>query len=729
MRKTLLLALPTMVPGVCRAAEAVAPQGAADGAHMTHRMMMLMLQLGVILFAARIGSILLERVRMPGVLGELLAGVLIGPFLLGGLPLPGFPHGLFPIGEGFPLSPELYGICSLAAIVLLFLVGLETDIKLFLRYSVAGGLVGVGGVAASFILGDALCSVFSPSLFGQRYGFMAPPCLFLGIISTATSVGITARILAEQKKVDSPEGVTVLAGAVIDDVLGIILLAVGLGVITASGTTGSLDWAHVGLVAAKAGGVWLGATAIGLAASHRISLLLKCFGDRSAIAVMALGLALILAGLFEEAGLAMIVGAYVMGLSLSRTDVSHVVREHLSPIAAFLVPVFFTAMGMLVNVRVLMSREVLAFGLLYTLVADVAKVVGCGGPALLCGFNLRGAARIGFGMLPRGEVTLIIAGVGLAAGVLTPQLFGVVVMMIFVTALIAPPTLVALFRHPGSGMRRGAPAEEERVLSFDFPSVQTADLLVAELLDVFETEGFFVHTLSRRARIFQLRKETVIIGMRQRDASIDFECSESEVPFVSTAMIEVVAELEQTVRELRKPVDRRAIAAKAQVSPNGRRSGASLAPYLSSDALAPRLRGTTKADVTDELLELIGRTGVVSDAAEARRAVLAREEAMSTGMQFGVALPHAKTSAVDRIVCAVGLKPEGVDFDAMDGGPSTIFVLGLSPEGAGTPHLEFMATVNQVLDERRREDLLACRTAEGMYRLLAGDQQRGPDTE
>ena len=720
MRRALFFAGALFLPWLGQAAEVAVQHGETGGSGMTHRMMLLVLQLGVILFVARIGNMLLERFHLPGVLGELLAGVVIGPYLLGGLAFPGFPHGLFPLGTGFPLSPELYGICSLAAIVLLFMVGLETDIELFIRYSVAGGLVGIGGVATSFVFGATLCSVFSSSLFGRHYGFMDAPCLFLGIISTATSVGITARILAEQKKVDSPEGVTILAGAVIDDVLGIILLAIGLGVINASATTGRLDWLHIGLIAAKAGGIWLGATVIGLVASHRISLLLKWFGDRSSIAVMALGLALILAGLFEEAGLAMIVGAYVMGLSLSKSDISHVVRERLTPTAAFLVPVFFTAMGMLVNVRLLMSREVLIFGLLYTLVADLAKVIGCGGPALLCGFNLRGAARIGVGMLPRGEVTLIIAGVGLAAGVLNPQVFGVVVMMIFVTALIAPPSLVSLFRNPGSGLRRGGTTEEEQVLTFEFPSSQTADLLVAKLRDVFESEGFFVHVLDRRARIFQLRRESIVIGMRQQDTRIDFECNESVVPYISTAMIEVVAELERTLGELRRPIDRRAIVEKAQGPVEGG-AKARRGPFVSQvtpEVLEPHLRGTSKEEIIGELCELVARTGAVRDVQEAREAVLAREEAMSTGMQFGIALPHAKTSAVEKIVCAVGLKPEGVDFDALDEEPSTIFVLSLSPESMGTPHLEFMAAVSQALDEARREALLRCDSAAEMYALL-----------
>ncbi|MCK4716250.1 MAG: cation:proton antiporter, partial [Candidatus Marinimicrobia bacterium] len=202
---------------------------------MTHRMMMLVIQLGVILFAARLGNILFEKMHLPGVLGELTAGILIGPYLIGALSIPGFSNGLFPIySEQFPISPELYGICALASIVLLFMAGLETDIKLFMRYSMVGSLVGIGGVVISFLVGDLLTIVFSKILFGITLGFFSPACLFLGIISTTTSVGITARILSEQGKLDSPEGVTILSGAVVDDVLGIILLTVGLGIISAS---------------------------------------------------------------------------------------------------------------------------------------------------------------------------------------------------------------------------------------------------------------------------------------------------------------------------------------------------------------------------------------------------------------------------------------------------------------------------------------------------------------
>ncbi len=698
--------------------------GHAAGSSMPHRMMVLVMQLGAILFAARLGNMCASRLKLPGVVGELLAGILIGPYLLGAVPLHGFPHGLFGAAGGspgaFPVSPELYGICAVASVVLLFMVGLETDIKLFMRYSVAGTLVGVGGVVVSFVLGDLMAMGFSKMLFGEPRGFFDPSCLFLGIISTATSVGITARILSEQRKLDSPEGVTILAGAVVDDVLGIILLAVGMGVIAASGGTSRIDWGHIAAIAAKAVGVWLLATALGLIAARRISTLLKWFRDRSAIAILALGLAMILAGLFEQAGLAMIIGAYVMGLSLSRTDITHVIREKLHSLQEFLVPVFFTVMGMLVDVRLMASKEVLLFGLFYTVVAAAAKLAGCGLPALFCNFNWRGAVRIGAGMLPRGEVTLIIAGVGLAGGLLNPKIFGVVILMTLVAALAAPPLLVTLFRNPGSGLRRPVACGGGEKLTFSFPSAEAASLLIGKLLVAFDREGFFVHTLSRRQHLYQLRKDEVTIGLKRNAADVVFDCSRAQIPFVNTAMLEVVAELEQTIQELRKPIDVEAIGKRVQdgTATEGRKI--SLADYLSLRVLAPRLKSETKEEAMEEMLQILARGVKIKDMEEARGALWAREHSMSTGMQYGIAIPHARTDTVDRLVCAVGLKPRGIDFDSMDGRPSRIFVLTLSPKSAATPHVRFMSMVSQLMNKEGRAALLAAETADDMYAVLTG---------
>ena len=694
-----------------------------ESATMTHRMMMLMIQLGVILFAARLAGLLFERLKLPSVIGELCAGIVIGPHLLGAVSLPGFAGGLFPpTGFDFPLSPELYGICAFASVVLLFMVGLETDIRLFMRYSLAGSMVGIGGVVFSFLVGDGLGILFSRMLFDHPLGFLSPSCIFLGIISTATSVGITARVLSERRKLDSPEGVTILAGAVIDDVLGILLLAVGLGVITASKASGRIDWGHIGIIAAKSVGIWLAATVIGLTGARRIGGLLKRFKSRSTIAVLALGLALVLAGLFEEAGLAMIIGAYVMGLSLSRTDLNYVIREKLSPVFDLLVPVFFAAMGMLVDVHVLGSREVLVFGAVYTVGAVIAKVGGCGLAALMGPFNLRGALRVGVGMMPRGEVALIIAGIGLASGLLPAKIFGVSVLMTLVTTVVAPPLLVALFRSPARGVRRARVEDVVKPVVFAFPSAETVDLVVAKLEAVFESEGFFMHVLNRQEGLYQLRKDQIVIGFRHEDNAVVFECDKGDVPFVSTAMFEVLAELEQTIKELRKPIDFDCIGRMVQESGDLGGSRAILSRFMDSRALVLRLKGTTKEDVINELLDVLVKVGSLRDAdvAAARDAVWRREQSISTGMQHGMAIPHGRTDTVRQLVCAVGLKPDGLNFDSIDGELSRIVVLTLSPKSVAAPHVQFMSTVTQMLSEDGRQALLACETTDEMNGVLTG---------
>jgi Kef-type K+ transport system membrane component KefB len=172
----------------------------------------LAIQLGILIFAVRFIGKLFKKIKVPTVLGELLIGVIIGPFALGGIALPGFPHGMFPLNSAeLAVSTELYSFAQIASIILLFASGLETDLKLFLKYSVAGGVIGIGGVVFSFVFGDLV------GVWLLHTNFMDVRCLFLGIMSTATSVGITARILSDKKKMDSPEGVTILASAVFDD--------------------------------------------------------------------------------------------------------------------------------------------------------------------------------------------------------------------------------------------------------------------------------------------------------------------------------------------------------------------------------------------------------------------------------------------------------------------------------------------------------------------------------
>jgi len=688
-----------------------------QGSDIMHRMMLLVIQIGVIIFAAKIGNMIFEKLKLPGVLGELTAGMIIGPYAFGSISFIGFKEGLFPIIGKFPITPELYGFCVVASIILLFMVGMETDISLFMRYSLAGSVIGIGGVVISFLFGD-LTAVFLSNLISSKpLGFMSPEALFLGTISTATSVGITARILSEKRKMDSSEGVTILAGAVIDDVLGIIVLALVLGILSASKTTGDINWKHIGLIAGKTLSIWLIATALGLLLSRKISSFLKFFKGRSNIALMGLGLALILGGLFEEAGLAMIIGAYIMGLSISKTDVTYVIQEKLHPIYEFLVPLFFCVMGMLVDFKTLTSLPIIIFGVIYSILAIVSKLIGCSIPALFFNFNLRGAMRIGMGMVPRGEVALIIAGIGLASGFLPTQIFGVSIIMTLVTTMISPPFLVKLFNDK-KGLKKDVTVPEGTVVTLDLPSLEMSELVISKILKTFESEGFFVHLVDHEKNIYQFRKDTIIISSHRDGNSIIFGCSKEHEQLVYTALYMVMGEIENIIKGLQVPLDKRTIATKIQQKYTAPKQKFDLSQYLYSDAIQYDLKGTDKTEILEELIQLVCKANKVNNIDSIRKAIWERENAMSTGMQHGIAIPHGKTDAIDKLICAIGIKKVGIDFNSLDDEPTNIFIITLSPKNAPAPHIQFMSTVSQILNDVNRPIIINANSNKEVYKIF-----------
>jgi len=427
----------------------------ADPAALTHLMVMVALQLAVIISAAKLMGEFFERVlKQPAVLGELAAGLIIGPYALGGMMFGNFM--LFPESHAalpgiIPVDETVYAISTIASLILLFLAGLETDFKQFFRYAMQGSLVGIGGVLGAFTTGDLL--------YAWWYGasFMDPVALFMGTISVATSVGITARILSEKQKLDTPEGVTIIAGAVIDDVLGILVLAIVVSMATMSGAdhgagAGGVEWGEIGKIAGSAVGFWVLGTGAAIVLAKPIRSVLEKLKGPGVVAGCALALALLLSGLMEAIGhLAMIIGAYSMGLGFAKEKTfAHELERALSGTASLLVPVFFCTMGMLVDFGAM--QHALKFGALFSVVAIVSKVVGCGAPTLLVKFNMLGAMRVGIGMLPRGEVALIVAGVGLAQGVINHEMFGVSIVMTLITTVVAPPLLVKLFSSASPGV-------------------------------------------------------------------------------------------------------------------------------------------------------------------------------------------------------------------------------------------------------------------------------------
>ncbi len=402
----------------------------------------------MVLAAAKVGGEICERyLKQPGVLGELIAGMIIGPYVLGSrIPIPGLGT-LFTApqpGVSIPVSNELYALGQIAVIILLFMAGLETDFKQFFKYAGPATVIAIGGVVVPFVLGVLATVIFVPEVTH----FAQPEALFIGATMVATSVGITARILSDIKKLDTPEGVTILAGAVVDDVLGILVLAIVVGI---SRGEGGVSGKEIAFITFKAVGVWIAIMGLGLLFSKQIEKLINWFKSDGASLALGLAFCFLASGIAELCGLAAIIGSYAMGLALSDRKISNKLVKSLEPVFYFLVPVFFVVMGMLVDFGS-MSQDIL-FGVVLSILAVISKVFGCGLPSLGVGFNRRGAIRIGIGMLPRGEVALIVAGVGLANGVIPTDMFGVAVMMTMVTTLLAPIFLVPLFEKGGSGLK------------------------------------------------------------------------------------------------------------------------------------------------------------------------------------------------------------------------------------------------------------------------------------
>jgi Kef-type K+ transport system membrane component KefB len=401
----------------------------------------------LILIAGKLGGAAFEAMGQSSVLGELLAGVVIGNLGLVGI------HAF----DGLRTLPGLELLAQIGVLFLLFQVGLETDIRKMMAVGSSSLLVAVLGVIAPMALGWLVSRAFFPDAAALVH-------VFVGATLCATSVGITARVLRELGKVDSPEGRIILGAAVIDDVLGLIVLAVVVGIIQAADRGASFQPASIALIVAKALGFLIVAVVVGDALSRRVFRLAAGLKGEGLLLSLAIAFCFLTAWLAGRAGLAPIVGAFSAGMVLdevyyqdlrARDHQKRSVPELLEPIAGFLVPVFFVLMGMHVDLTVFGNAEVIGFAVVLTIAAIVGKQ--------LCALGVlhKGADRlaIGLGMIPRGEVGLILASVGasLTLGgvrVIDNRTFSALVAMVALTTLLTPPLLVLRMRQRTPHARR-----------------------------------------------------------------------------------------------------------------------------------------------------------------------------------------------------------------------------------------------------------------------------------
>ncbi|MFB3813140.1 MAG: cation:proton antiporter [Terriglobales bacterium] len=396
----------------------------ATAEHM-HGTDTLLLELFAIFVWAKVFAEIFEQLSLPAVLGEILAGVVLGPYATG-LVAP---------------SETVASIAEIGAIFLLFTVGLETHPQDLIRVGRKSMRVALAGVVVPFALGF---------VYLRLRGEPMHEVVFVAAAMVATSVGITARVLRDLHVLGTRVAKIILGAAVFDDILGMIMLAVVAGLATG----GKIGWWHLGVVTVEAAGFALFMIFYGPRLVRRIRPGVERMSTHDAPLILALAICLGLSVAATKIGMAAIIGAFFAGMIFADYSPEWNLQPRAHAINEFLAPYFFFVMGARLNLQVF-KGDIIVAALVITVLAIVSKIVGCGLPVIREGLGT--ALRVGVGMMPRGEVALIVALIGLQMNMISQSAYAIVILMTAATTILAPPLLRILFRNE-------IPVEEEEEL-------------------------------------------------------------------------------------------------------------------------------------------------------------------------------------------------------------------------------------------------------------------------
>ena len=375
---------------------------------------------GILLFAAKLMAELFLRLKLPIVLGELIAGMIVGPFALGGLQI-------IDGKQLLQINDEIKILGEMGAIVILFMAGLEMTPKEFLKGGKAAFVVGTLGVVIPFFIG---LSVF------QLFGFDALQSMLIATALTATSIAISIQVLSEFGKLKTPEARLIIGAAIVDDILAIAVLSVVTSIAGSDGGVDNIDITEVTITILQVLGFFAIMLIVSVVVIPKIITprIWKAKGSVEGIATAAFFGAAALAG---SIGLSPIVGAFAVGMALSTTKVFEKIENYVGKIGLIFAPLFFAIIGAQVDLRAV-DLNILALSAVIVVVAVTTKLFGCGLPAMYFLKSKQKGLRVGIGMISRGEVGLIVAGVGITAGILTSEVYSTIIIIVVVTTIITP---------------------------------------------------------------------------------------------------------------------------------------------------------------------------------------------------------------------------------------------------------------------------------------------------
>lgn len=386
-----------------------------------------MISLGILLFAAKVFAELFARMRLPMVLGELVAGIIVGPFALGGLVM-------FQDQPLVNLDETVRTIGEISAVVILFIAGLEITPREFLRGGASAFTVGALGVVAPFFLGYF---VF------LQFGLEALESIMIATALTATSIAISVQVLTELGRMRAKEARLILGAAIVDDILAIAVLSV----VTTMAQTGNVAPAvgEIVLLILYVLGIFAALLVGAIFLIPRLLHVERLWKSKGSVEGIATAAFFAAAGIAAFVGLSPIVGAFAVGMAIASTKVIHRIEEYVGKLQIIFAPLFFAIIGAQVDLRGVNTEVLLLAGVMIA-VAITSKLAGCGLPAMLFLKDRNRSVKVGIGMISRGEVGLIVAGVGVSAGVLSNDIYTAIIMMVAATTIITPVWLKSAYR-------------------------------------------------------------------------------------------------------------------------------------------------------------------------------------------------------------------------------------------------------------------------------------------
>jgi fructose-specific phosphotransferase system IIA component len=658
---------------------------------------------------------LLKKIKIPAMIGEFLIGIIISPYLLGGIGFTGFKKGLFPYFEnGIGISYELFGLSIISAIVVFFIIGLQTDLSVFNKFSPQGIKISIISFILTFIGSLYVSSIiFNTTMYDSK-------CIILSLIFSAGSIGIASRILNRKSKASPYEKLTMFSSILMDNTITLILstFIISFLYIQAKNandflTINKLSTTYVELVA-----IWIALLAFSIFFAILIPKILKFNKNLFSFSLLILAVIFIVSGFGTIFGIPHIIFAYIIGLVIAKTNLNFIIRENIRFLYKFFSPIFFVTMGMMIDIKsILLNPYILKTGIMFAVILIFIRIIFNLIPSLFMKFNLTGALRISLANIPRFEVSLIIATIAYYLGFLNKDFFDITIICIIMSSLIASPLLYLSTMIGKAGISEKSKCKDTKEIKFDFSSPELTNLIMYRLINNLKSHGFLVNLIETETKYFQIVNDQLFFCIQNYDTSLILETSEKNYSIVKSVIDEVIIDVNTNIELLLKEKDEHP---KTVLKPHKEHSvnkfNISIENILDEKDIIINLKANNKTEILEEMIDMLYSNGRIKDKHAVLEDVMEREKTMSTGMQQGIAIPHCKSKEIDEIIMAVGLKKEGVNFDSIDGKPTKIFILLLTPEGISGPHIRVLMLVSSILSkESERERLLSLTTPKEIY--------------